>query len=108
MEEMVERIIASEQAREGLVITKAWYGKLVVSEESASNGGCGSLDDLMDGVIDVTIPLQCQVKDSKLILTDASKVIESGWLSDLLICILYLSLVVYFIVSLYALRGFLH
>ncbi|XP_033641922.1 dnaJ homolog subfamily C member 11-like [Asterias rubens] len=73
MEEMVERIIASEQAREGLVITKAWYGKLVVSEESASNGGCGSLDDLMDGVIDVTIPLQCQVKDSKLILTDASK-----------------------------------
>ena len=39
------------------------YGRLVVKDE----------DDAGD-VVDVTIPLQCLVKDSKLILQDASKV----------------------------------
>lgn len=49
----------------GLIILNAWYGKFVsdVSQKKEKAR-----------VVDVTVPLQCLVKDSKLILTEASKV----------------------------------
>jgi DnaJ family protein C protein 11 len=49
----------------GLIIVNAWYGKFV-NDKSKKNEKVK--------VIDVTVPLQCLVKDSKLILTEASKV----------------------------------
>ncbi|XP_069960476.1 dnaJ homolog subfamily C member 11 isoform X2 [Cherax quadricarinatus] len=45
--------------------SRAWYGQLVVE---GSTEECGSPE-----VVDVTIALQCLVKDSKLILQDSSK-----------------------------------
>lgn len=56
----------------GLIVVNAWYGKFV-NDQSRRNEKAK--------VIDVTVPLQCLVKDSKLILTEASKVglaIEGG------------------------------
>lgn len=47
----------------GLVIVRAWFGKLLSS----------SRDDI-NKIIDVTIPLQCQVKDSHLIIPEGDKV----------------------------------
>lgn len=49
----------------GLIIVNAWYGKFV-NDKSRKRERVK--------VIDVTVPLQCLVKDSKLILTEASKV----------------------------------
>lgn len=49
----------------GLIIVNAWYGKFV-NDQSRKNEKVK--------VIDVTVPLQCLVKDSKLILTETSKV----------------------------------
>lgn len=52
----------------------AWYGKFV-NDRSRKNERVK--------VIDVTVPLQCLVKDSKLILTEASKVLPAhppAWL----------------------------
>lgn len=49
----------------GLIVVNAWYGKFV-KDKSRKNERVK--------VIDVTVPLQCLVKDSKLILTEASKV----------------------------------
>lgn len=46
----------------------AWYGKFV-NDRSRKNERVK--------VIDVTVPLQCLVKDSKLILTEASKVLPA-------------------------------
>ncbi|XP_050737398.1 dnaJ homolog subfamily C member 11-like [Eriocheir sinensis] len=65
MRETVRRIVEQEEARKGLVILQASYGQLVVEGK----------DDLAlsPEVVDVTIPLQCLVKDSKLILQEASK-----------------------------------
>lgn len=61
----MRRIVEQEEARKGLVILQASYGQLVVEGK----------DDLAlsPEVVDVTIPLQCLVKDSKLILQEASK-----------------------------------
>lgn len=53
----------------GLIIVNAWYGKFV-NDKSKKNEKVK--------VIDVTVPLQCLVKDSKLILTEASKVHHQG------------------------------
>uniref|UniRef100_A0A803VIX4 DnaJ homolog subfamily C member 11 n=1 Tax=Ficedula albicollis TaxID=59894 RepID=A0A803VIX4_FICAL len=64
MQEAVRRIIEAEEARMGLIIVNAWYGKFV-NDNSRKNEKVK--------VIDVTVPLQCLVKDSKLILTEASK-----------------------------------
>ncbi|XP_022100618.1 dnaJ homolog subfamily C member 11-like [Acanthaster planci] len=86
MQEMVQRIVEVERNREGLIITRAWYGKLVIRETSEDNGEegfGGALDGAVggeiEGMIDVTVQLQCQVKDSKLILTDASKASLPGF-----------------------------
>uniref|UniRef100_A0A672FAC9 DnaJ homolog subfamily C member 11 n=1 Tax=Salarias fasciatus TaxID=181472 RepID=A0A672FAC9_SALFA len=48
----------------GLIILNAWYGKFVSDTSQRQEKA---------KVIDVTVPLQCLVKDSKLILTEASK-----------------------------------
>uniref|UniRef100_A0A667X2C3 DnaJ homolog subfamily C member 11 n=1 Tax=Myripristis murdjan TaxID=586833 RepID=A0A667X2C3_9TELE len=48
----------------GLIILNAWYGKFVTDTSQKQERA---------QVIDVTVPLQCLVKDSKLILTEASK-----------------------------------
>uniref|UniRef100_A0A673WHR6 DnaJ homolog subfamily C member 11 n=1 Tax=Salmo trutta TaxID=8032 RepID=A0A673WHR6_SALTR len=48
----------------GLIILNAWYGKFVTDNSARQERA---------QVIDVTVPLQCLVKDSKLILTEASK-----------------------------------
>lgn len=51
----------------GLIILNAWYGKFVTDNSRKHERA---------RVIDVTVPLQCLVKDSKLILTEASKVMH--------------------------------
>lgn len=51
--------------RIGLIILNAWYGKFVSDTSQKQEKA---------KVIDVTVPLQCLVKDSKLILTESSKV----------------------------------
>ncbi|XP_042863915.1 dnaJ homolog subfamily C member 11-like isoform X2 [Penaeus japonicus] len=67
MRETVKRIVDQEEARKGLVILQALYGQLVT--EGAQQSDC----EMSDEVVDVTIPLQCLVKDSKLILQESSK-----------------------------------
>ncbi|XP_056398314.1 dnaJ homolog subfamily C member 11 isoform X2 [Hyla sarda] len=64
MQESVRRIIEAEESRMGLIILNAWYGKFVTDNSRRKE---------KVKVIDVTVPLQCLVKDSKLILTEASK-----------------------------------
>jgi len=63
MKEIHRRIVEEEENRRGLIINKSVYGKWL----DLSNR------DLSDAFTDVTIPLQCLVKDSKLILHDSSK-----------------------------------
>uniref|UniRef100_A0A8C6V2B3 DnaJ homolog subfamily C member 11 n=1 Tax=Neogobius melanostomus TaxID=47308 RepID=A0A8C6V2B3_9GOBI len=48
----------------GLIILNAWYGKFVTDNSKRHERA---------KVIDVTVPLQCLVKDSKLILTETAK-----------------------------------
>lgn len=48
----------------GLIILNAWYGKFVTDNSRKHERA---------KVIDVTVPLQCLVKDSKLILTETTK-----------------------------------
>ncbi|KAJ8360569.1 hypothetical protein SKAU_G00170940 [Synaphobranchus kaupii] len=64
MQESVRRIIEAEEAKMGLIILNAWYGKFVTDNSRRHERA---------KVIDVTVPLQCLVKDSKLILTETSK-----------------------------------
>nr|CAG4637676.1 EOG090X03AJ [Chydorus sphaericus] len=63
MKETYRRIILDEENRKGLIISKAVYGRWLDLSQR----------DLSDAITDVTIPLQCLVKDSKLILHEASK-----------------------------------
>ena len=65
MKETVARVIGNERVRHGLIILEAWYGKLFDVE--ADDGLSSSK------VIDVHVPLQCLVVDSKLILRESSK-----------------------------------
>ncbi|XP_078104247.1 dnaJ homolog subfamily C member 11-like [Sander vitreus] len=64
MQESVRRIKEAEESKMGLIILNAWYGKFVSDTSQKQEKA---------KVIDVTVPLQCLVKDSKLILTEASK-----------------------------------
>uniref|UniRef100_A0A6A7FM57 DnaJ-like protein subfamily C member 11 n=2 Tax=Hirondellea gigas TaxID=1518452 RepID=A0A6A7FM57_9CRUS len=65
MRETVKRNIDMEENKKGLVILKAMYGRLVSSEADQ--------EEATDDVLNVTIQLQCLVKDSKLILQESSK-----------------------------------
>lgn len=71
MRETVERIVNAERARHGLIIIEAWYGKLYDTAEGQHT--------FSPKVIDVTVPLQCLVVDSKLILHETSKVSIPGF-----------------------------
>lgn len=64
MKETYRRIVEDEENRKGLIITKSIYGRWLDLSHR----------DLGDAMTDVTIPLQCLVRDSKLILHEASKV----------------------------------
>lgn len=64
-----ERNCLEEERRNGLLILSAVYGKIdddVNSDDSSTSS---------NQIIDVKIPLQCLVKDSKLILQENGKVI---------------------------------
>ncbi len=67
MKETYRRIVEEEELRKGLIINRAIYGRWMDLTQR----------DLSDAITDVTIPLQCLVKDSKLILHDSSKVTSS-------------------------------
>ncbi|XP_075540929.1 dnaJ homolog subfamily C member 11 [Dermacentor variabilis] len=67
MSETYLRIKSTEEAKGGLVIIEALYGNF--SEEQENNISQATIRE----VVDVTVPLQCLVKDSHLMLTDASK-----------------------------------
>ncbi|XP_011685885.1 PREDICTED: dnaJ homolog subfamily C member 11 [Wasmannia auropunctata] len=69
MKETVSRIRTEEESKKGLIITKALYGRFVYPQDRSTTEESGHRDEM----IDVTIPLQCLVKDSKLILHKASK-----------------------------------
>ncbi|XP_067826328.1 dnaJ homolog subfamily C member 11 isoform X3 [Heptranchias perlo] len=70
MQESVRRIIETEESKMGLIITNAWYGKFVTDNSGRNERA---------KVIDVTVPLQCLVKESKLILTEACKISVPGF-----------------------------
>eukprot|EP00795_Rhopilema_esculentum_P007159 gene7159-12817_t len=70
MQDVYRRSVETEQNKKGLVILNAWYGQLVTTERSEVD---------TPKVIDVTVPLQCLVNGSKLILTEASKANLSGF-----------------------------
>ena len=71
MRETFTRVRSEEEAKKGLVIVKALYGHFINPVETRSEE---EESTTVDEVIDVMIPLQCLVKDSKLILQEASKV----------------------------------
>lgn len=68
MRAQFERIRTEEESRRGLVIVEAKYGRIISSGDART---ADSLDQ--SEVIDVTLPVQCLVKDSKLILYEPSK-----------------------------------
>lgn len=63
-----ERHCSEEERRNGLLITSAIYGKIDDDRTFDSNTVTSNQ------VIDVKIPLQCLVKDSKLIIQESGKV----------------------------------
>ena len=73
MKESAERIVQVEQAKLGLVIGEAWYGKMSVAGNRRIN------PSPEDEVVDVRLPLQCLVQDSKLIVPTHNKSELSGF-----------------------------
>lgn len=82
MQATVERIKYEEDKKNGLIIIQALYGKFpedrnLDDNDDDLNGGSNSSrsndSNSDDMVIDVTIPLQCLVRDSKLVLYNSSK-----------------------------------
>ena len=67
MKESAERIMQIEQAKLGLVINEACYGKMSVAGNRRINPSPS------DDVIDVRLQLQCLIQDSKLIVPNGSK-----------------------------------
>ena len=72
MKETVERVMSTERARQGLLILEASYGKLFGTEDDGPSYSTPK-------VIDVCVPLQCLVVDSKLILRESTKVNIPGF-----------------------------
>ncbi|XP_039278518.1 dnaJ homolog subfamily C member 11 isoform X2 [Nilaparvata lugens] len=86
MAETFSRIRSDEEQKRGLVVVKAIYGRIVIGQEAGPGGeGAGPSGEGGAGpsrvggaehseeIIDVRIPLQCLVKNSKLVLHDTSK-----------------------------------
>jgi DnaJ family protein C protein 11 len=80
------RVRSDEESKRGVVIIKALYGRLTniadvsrreTEDEEGREAGTTADPEYVDEVIDVTIPLQCLVKDSKLVLHESSKVCRS-------------------------------
>lgn len=70
MRETVQRIISAEEAVGGLIIVQATYGQLFTE---------ASMDEADPLVTDVTIPLQCMVRESNLTLEATPKASLSGF-----------------------------
>jgi len=66
-----EQIVESEQEKHGFVIVEAWYGKFISKHRKTEQS--------TPYVINVTIPIQCLVKESKLLVSDSSKSQLSGF-----------------------------
>lgn len=64
MQETVARIRDQEESKKGLIVTLALYGKLPKDRRRTEH---------MYEYVEVTVPLQCLVKESKLILYESSK-----------------------------------
>ncbi|KAL3280890.1 hypothetical protein HHI36_004117 [Cryptolaemus montrouzieri] len=60
------RIKGEEENKNGLIILKAIYGKLITDRNVPA-------DESSHEVLDVTIPVQCLVKDSKMVLHENTK-----------------------------------
>lgn len=69
----MERIVREETEKRGLIVVFAKYGNAELINQSGQS--LGENDTLQPNVIDVTVPLQCLVKDSQLILHTTTKVI---------------------------------
>ena len=82
MKATFSRIRAEEESKRGLIITKALYGRFVYPQDRVL--GEDPSIGLRDEVIDVTIPLQCLVNDSRLVLHNATKVKYSNWETQIL------------------------
>lgn len=79
MSAQYERICEEEERRKGLIIVSAKYGKFDDDSHSSpttpnNSQSTSSFSQYEDIIIDVTIPLQCLIRDSKLKLHKASKV----------------------------------
>ncbi|XP_014250725.1 dnaJ homolog subfamily C member 11 [Cimex lectularius] len=84
------RIRAEEEARKGLVIVSAEYGRI-----TAPTSGVSSTDGRSEEIIDVTVQLQCLVKDSKLVIHNSTKSQLPGFYDpcvgeDKCLCVQYL------------------
>lgn len=66
-----ERIRTEEENRNGLIILKALYGKNADTVSKLPSQVSSQLCE----VVDVTVPLQCLVKNSQLVLHKTSKVL---------------------------------
>ncbi|XP_048520604.1 dnaJ homolog subfamily C member 11 [Dendroctonus ponderosae] len=64
MQATYARIKDDEERKNGLVIIKAIYGKIIKDANDV---------ELTNDVLDVTVPVQCLVKDSKLVIHENSK-----------------------------------
>lgn len=65
MHETFMKIASDERSRHGLVIMSATYGALLQGNSSQSSD---------PEILDVTVPIQCLVRDSRLDLHDSTKV----------------------------------
>lgn len=86
MRETYSRIRSDEEKKKGLVILRALYGKLPagatsheVEAEPTGDAASPESPSAYSEVIDVTIPVQCLVKDSRLELLEASKADLAGF-----------------------------
>lgn len=77
MSAQYERICEEEERRKGLIIVSAKYGKFDNDSNTSPTtpSTSSSFSQYEDIIIDVTIPLQCLIRDSRLKLHKASKVI---------------------------------
>lgn len=71
------RIKTEENNKDGLIILQAVYGKLITDNNVRAN-------EVNHEMIDVTIPVQCLVKDSKLLLHENTKSQLPGFFDPLI------------------------
>jgi len=69
MHETYLKIASEERSRSGLVILSATYGALVQGGSTAASSSTSTDQEILD----VTVPVQCLVRDSRLDLHDNTK-----------------------------------